>query len=171
MRGVVLRVIVLGFVFLSLGAPGRAQNQEHDWPEWRGRGRRGVWTETGILETFPDSGLKAAWRTPIRSGYAGPAVADGRVFVSDAYFPDPKRTRAVERALALDERTGEILWTHEWETDYAGISPKSCSGPTVASACHRPQGSSATCSRGRTAAWREARLRGYTPGLGPSGPA
>ena len=129
MRGVALRVIVLGFVLLSLGAPGRAQNQEHDWPEWRGRGRRGVWTETGILETFPDSGLKAAWRTPIRSGYAGPAVADGRVFVSDAYFPDPKRTRAVERALALDERTGEILWTHEWETDYAGLQLVYAIGP------------------------------------------
>ena len=42
-----------------------------DWPEWRGRGRLGVWTETGILDRFPEKGLQVLWRTPIRSGYAG----------------------------------------------------------------------------------------------------
>ena len=36
-----------------------------DWPEWRGKGRTGVWNETGILEKFPAGGLTAAWRTPI----------------------------------------------------------------------------------------------------------
>src|SRR5206468_2159552 len=24
-----------------------------DWPEWRGKGRAGVWNETGIADTFP----------------------------------------------------------------------------------------------------------------------
>ena len=129
MGHVARRAVVSGFVLLSLVASGRTQEPEHDWPEWRGRGRRGVWTETGILDTFPDDGLKAAWRTPIRNGYAGPAVAGGRVFVTDARFPDPKRTRAVERALALDERTGEIVWTHEWETDYAGLQLVYAIGP------------------------------------------
>ena len=50
-----------------------------DWPEFRGEGRRGVWTETGILEKFPEGGLTVRWRTPINLGYSGPAVADGRV--------------------------------------------------------------------------------------------
>ncbi len=27
-----------------------------DWPEFRGRGRLGVWTETGIVDTFPKEG-------------------------------------------------------------------------------------------------------------------
>src|SRR5215510_8040979 len=54
-----------------------------DWPEWRGRGRLGVWTDSGILDRFSDRGLEIVWRTPIRSGYAGPAVSGGRVFVSD----------------------------------------------------------------------------------------
>jgi len=27
-----------------------------DWPEWRGRGRLGVWSETGILAAFPTTG-------------------------------------------------------------------------------------------------------------------
>ena len=80
-----------------------------DWPEFRGKGRVGVWTETGILDTFPKEGLKVFWRTPVRGGYAGPAVADGRVFVVD--YLETKRPRGIERALALDEKTGKILWT------------------------------------------------------------
>src|SRR5262245_6280939 len=54
-----------------------------DWPEWRGRGRLGVWTEPGILDRFPARGLEIVWRAPIRSGFAGPAVTGGRVFVTD----------------------------------------------------------------------------------------
>ena len=88
-----------------------------DWPEWRGAGRAGVLHETGLVETFPEGGLPVAWRTPIHGGYAGPAVAAGRVFVTDARRPDPRSTAVVERAVALDEETGEVLWTREWETD------------------------------------------------------
>jgi outer membrane protein assembly factor BamB len=106
--------IVLAFVALGVGVL-RAE----DWPEIGGKGRLNVWNETGILETFPEGGLKVLWRTPIKAGYTGPAVADGRVFVTD--FTESKRPRGTERALALDEKTGKILWTHEWESDYRGI--------------------------------------------------
>ena len=93
--------------------------QAEDWPEFRGAGRLGEWREAGLLATFPAEGLKARWRTPIRAGYAGPSVADGRVFITDWMPTDG--LRGTERALALDEATGEILWTVEWEADYAGI--------------------------------------------------
>lgn len=89
-----------------------------DWPEWRGAGRLGVWNETGILDTFPADGLKVRWRTPIHAGYAGPSVAAGRVFVVDSRRT--RANRAVERALAIDEQTGAVLWTQEWPTDYTG---------------------------------------------------
>ena len=72
-----------------------------DWPEFRGKGRLGVWHETGLLEEFPADGLEALWRTPIKAGFAGPAVADGRVFVTD--FEATHGMRGTERALALDE--------------------------------------------------------------------
>ena len=85
-----------------------------DWPEWRGAGRLGVWTETGILDRFPDGGLGFSWRVPIRSGFAGPAVADGRVFVLDYMETPGSRTMdGAERLVCLDEETGETLWTHE----------------------------------------------------------
>jgi len=115
-----------------------------DWPEWRGRGRRGEYTESGILETFPAGGLKVKWRTPIHAGYTGPAVAGGRVFVTDFRMvmpgegppapPEMSMRRAtgligVERALAVDETTGKILWTREWDADYTGTMQSYAIGP------------------------------------------
>ena len=35
----------------------------------------------------------------------------------------------MERALALDENTGKILWTREWETDYSGLQLIYAIGP------------------------------------------
>ena len=90
-----------------------------DWPEWRGEGRLGVWTEDGILDKFPADGLKALWRQPIARGYAGPAVARGKVFVTE--FEPTSGSKGVERALCLDEQTGERLWRKEWSVDYAGL--------------------------------------------------
>ena len=90
-----------------------------DWPEWRGKGRGGVWKDTGILVKFPTNGLKAAWRTPIGGGYTGPAVADGRVYVTD--YRSTQGRKGIERALCLDERTGEVLWSHSWDVDYAAL--------------------------------------------------
>ena len=89
-----------------------------DWPEFRGEGRRGVWTETGILEKFPEGGLTVRWRTPVKEGYSSPVVADGRIFLTD--FARVRGVTGPERALALDEKTGEVLWTVEWEATYAG---------------------------------------------------
>ena len=100
-----------------------------DWPQWRGAERLGVWTETGIVEELPDE-LLVRWRTPIRSGYSGPAVADGRVFITDwQEDPNSRTLDGTERAVALDEETGEVLWTHEWQTSYRMLSVAYAIGP------------------------------------------
>jgi outer membrane protein assembly factor BamB len=100
---------------LSLAAP-----LAKDWPEFRGEGRIGVWTEDGILETFPEEGLAVRWRTPIHHGFSGPSVADGRIFITD--FERARGLDGTERILCLDEETGEILWTHSWEVSYLGVA-------------------------------------------------
>ncbi len=114
-----------GFLLLSIAllSPALAE----DWPEWRGKGRTGVWTESGILEKFPAAGLTAAWRTPVRRGFAGPAVAAGHVFVTD--FVRTSGMKGTERALGLDEKTGKVLWTREWEANYTGMMDTYASGP------------------------------------------
>jgi len=108
------RVLVSLAVTVALVAPVVA----NDWPQWRGADRLAVWDETGIVERLPDE-LKVVWRTPIGGGYSGPVVADGRVFVSDwAEDPESRTLDGTERAIALDEQTGEVLWTYEWQTSY-----------------------------------------------------
>ena len=117
----------LGLALVCLGAVARLAAD--DWPEWRGKGRTGVWTETGIVNRLPAGGLTAVWRTPINAGYAGPAVARGRVFVTDAQPAGAKRNQMIERAVALDERSGAVLWTHDWSTNYSGLQLVYAIGP------------------------------------------
>ncbi|MEO8498284.1 MAG: PQQ-binding-like beta-propeller repeat protein [Planctomycetota bacterium] len=98
-----------------------------DWPQWMGPNRDNVWAESGILERFPDGGPQVLWRTPIAGGYSGPAVADGRVFITDYVTSDDvkvanferKDFTGVERVVCLDEKSGEILWQHETPVKYS----------------------------------------------------
>lgn len=87
-----------------------------DWPQWRGPNRDGVWSEDGILESFPRDGLHVRWRARVGGGYSGPAVARGRVFLTDRRLrPD------VERVLCFDEETGRPLWVHSYPCDYENM--------------------------------------------------
>jgi outer membrane protein assembly factor BamB len=102
-----------------------------DWPQWLGTKRDGIWRETGILSKFPADGPKVLWRKPIGSGYTGPSVANGRVYVMDRFppmgldgkaLPEHKGKPLFERVLCLDEKSGETLWKHEYECDYKGLA-------------------------------------------------
>lgn len=110
---------VVAVISAAIGVFQAIELRAEDWPEFRGAGRLGVWNETGIVDTFPADGLKVRWRVPIKAGYAGPSVADGRVFVTD--WEPTQGMKGIERAVALDEATGRVLWTTEWDADYAGI--------------------------------------------------
>ena len=98
-----------------------------DWPQWRGAERGGVWHEDGIIERFPEDGLRFVWRVPIGPGYGGPAVAGGRVFATD--FERLPGNRGRERLLVLDETSGKVLWDHAWKTGLAGLMPAYANGP------------------------------------------
>ncbi len=110
---------------LWLWLPGAAVRAA-DWPQWMGPNRDHVWRETGILETFPAGGPKVLWRAPVAGGYAGPAVAGGRVVVTD-FVPagdlpgdnfERKHARGTERVLCLDAATGKELWKHGYPVEY-----------------------------------------------------
>lgn len=113
---------------LILLAPGLALAA--DWTQWAGNDRRCNWNETGILDKFPEAGLKPTWSVPIGSGYSGPVVSNGRVFVTDYRAkPETETLEALERVICLDELTGKILWTHEWETHYRRQLGSYATGP------------------------------------------
>src|SRR5947208_3000561 len=78
------RLLLAAAALTVAGSTGRAD----DWPQWMGPNRDAVWTETGILDTFPAGGPKELWRVAIGGGYAGPAVAGGKVYVADKKLKD-----------------------------------------------------------------------------------
>ena len=88
-----------------------------DWPQWRGVNRDGVLHETGLLTSFPKSELTADWSVKLGSGYSGPTVADGHVYVTDR-DPDLKESRA-ERVFCFDAANGNLIWEHKYETEYS----------------------------------------------------
>jgi len=114
--------LMIGCAILSA-----TQTHADDWPSWRGADRLGIWHETGILDEFSEDGLEYAWRVPIKLGYGGPAVADGRVFVTDFWYE--KGNDGVERLNCLDEETGEILWRREWNVNTRKLSRVYANGP------------------------------------------
>jgi len=86
-----------------------------DWPQWRGPNRDGVWSESGILESFPADGLQARWRRPVGYGWSSPVVSQGKVFVTDVQL---ETHPARERVHCFDEATGQDIWTHAYEATY-----------------------------------------------------
>src|SRR5436305_14462954 len=119
------RWYVIAIFILVTGPAARAD----DWPQWLGPQRDGVWRETGIVKTIPKGGLPVVWSKPVADGYAGPAVANGRVYVTDwVRNKDAKppasafarsKTAGTERVHCLDEKTGDEVWTHKYDCPYA----------------------------------------------------
>jgi outer membrane protein assembly factor BamB len=131
---------LFGVLFvLTATIPCRAE----DWPQWMGTKRDAVWRETGIIEKFPEKGLKILWRQPIHGGYAGPAVANGRVYVTD--FVTDTDTQKVsspndrpeiagdERLVCLDAKSGNEIWTQKHACKYSISYP---AGPRCTPTVH-----------------------------------
>jgi len=106
-----------------------------DWPQWLGPNRDSVWREDGVVDQFPEQGLPVKWRKPVALGYSGPAVAGGRVFVTDYVQGSGGITNiaakrdaleGTERVLCLSADTGDTLWEHEYDRAYKISYP---SGP------------------------------------------
>jgi outer membrane protein assembly factor BamB len=88
-----------------------------DWPQWRGPNRDGVWRESGIVESFATNRISPKWRVEIGSGYCGPTIANGRVYVMDL-VTQPEHT---ERIHCFEEKTGQQLWSLAYECPYGRI--------------------------------------------------
>ena len=109
-------VVVVGML-LALAAGGLRAGRGHEWPQWRGPNRDGVWSESGLIERFAAPQIPVKWRVPVGSGYCGPTVAGGRVYVMDKIEGPPTQ----ERIHCFDAETGRPLWQHAYECSYAGI--------------------------------------------------
>jgi outer membrane protein assembly factor BamB len=119
-----MRRATTALCFVLLSAP---VVRGDDWPQWLGPKRDSVWRETGIIDQFPEGGPKVKWRVPVAGGFAGPAVADGRVFVMDFVPSEGKnanspvarsKVKGKERVLCFAVADGKPLWKHEYDCSY-----------------------------------------------------
>ena len=116
---IVLSTVVVAMIPCPLAAD--------DWPQWMGPHRDAVWRETGIVDQFPSEGLPVKWRAEVAGGYSGPAVANGKVYLTDFVRLDGElsnnpngrdQLQGQERILCFDAETGDRLWEHEYSRTY-----------------------------------------------------
>jgi len=85
--------------------------------QWRGADRRGVYQETGLLQTWPEIGPELLWEfAETGNGYSSPVITSDRIFVTG-------ETDTITSLYALDQ-SGNLIWRipvgKEWTINYPG---------------------------------------------------
>ncbi len=80
-----------------------------DWPYWRGPDKNGIAPDTGINKDWQARPPEVLWQVEMHDdGYAGPSVADGKVFIIDHHGSE-------DVVRAIDLETGEDVWQTSYE--------------------------------------------------------
>ena len=108
--------IIITFTGLAAAYGCHAQGGQ-DWPDWRGEGRNGVWEENNVIDFFPGPEVALKWRVPLGSGYSGPTLWQGRLYVMDRVTSPEEQ----ERIHCFESETGKELWTFAYPCRYEGI--------------------------------------------------
>jgi outer membrane protein assembly factor BamB len=85
--------------------------------EWRGPGRTGIYNETGLLKSWPESGPKLLWETTgMGDGYSSVTVTDNTIYVTGR-----KDKSDILIALTLDgKKKWETIYGEAWTTNHTG---------------------------------------------------
>ncbi|QJW94214.1 outer membrane protein assembly factor BamB family protein [Frigoriglobus tundricola] len=116
-RALLTSAIVL---FLALTAAGG------DWPQWRGPSRDGHAVAARLPANWPDAAPAPAWKAKIGEGYAGAAVAGGKVF---ALARDD--AQGTECASCFDLVSGKRLWDVRYAAGFKAPDPTAGRGPNA----------------------------------------
>lgn len=82
-----------------------------DWPQILGPTRDGVYKGAPLAATWPAAGPKVLWRKQVGEGFAGPAVAGGRLILHH-------RIGREEIVDSIDPKTGAAQWRYSYATTY-----------------------------------------------------
>ena len=79
-----------------------------DWPCFMGPNHNGISSETGLNKNWAAKPPATLWQVPLSDkGFAGPAVADGKVFIVD-------HDGAQDVVRALDFENGKEVWAYRY---------------------------------------------------------
>jgi outer membrane protein assembly factor BamB len=82
-----------------------------DWPGFLGPHRNGKSPQHGLPKEFPTGGPPLVWKLDVGTGYAAPAISDGKLF----HFA---RVGDSARLSCLNAETGAVVWECEHPTDF-----------------------------------------------------
>ncbi len=105
------RRLMLGTAFAVIVAAAGTHVAAQDWPQFLGPGRDGRYTGPPLAESWPGGGPTRLWSRRVGAGFAGPAVAGGRVILFH-------RLGGREVVEALDAATGDPVWRYDYPTSY-----------------------------------------------------
>src|SRR5215813_7386564 len=103
-------IVFLAVAVLSSSARPAEPGGEHWWPQFRGPNSSGL--GTGKPPVHFDPGRNVQWKTAVGSGLSSPIIWADRVFLTE--FDQASQKLAT---LALDRRTGNILWRRAVEVE------------------------------------------------------
>lgn len=98
---------ILLVILLAPGAPALAT----DWPQFLGPTRNGVYAGNDVAAAWPAAGPKVLWQTDVGTGWAGPAVAGGKLILFH-------RLADKEVVECLEAASGKKLWNADYDTAY-----------------------------------------------------
>ncbi|MBW6536892.1 MAG: PQQ-binding-like beta-propeller repeat protein [Mariniphaga sp.] len=109
------RIYFLFLVFYILASG--CSRPENDFSEWRGPNRQGIYYETGLLNSWPETGPELLWSVEgLGAGHSSVGIGHNRIFVNG--MPD---TLGVLYSFDMD---GNLLWKKvygtEWHKNYTG---------------------------------------------------
>jgi outer membrane protein assembly factor BamB len=114
MKRLILKTLAIFFIsgLLSQNLFGQDGYPANDWPQWRGPDRSGTWFNGPRVDSLTSDLVTKVWDVPIGSGYNGPTLASGLVYVMDL-------KEGSERVLCLNARNGETEWIHSYPVAYS----------------------------------------------------
>jgi outer membrane protein assembly factor BamB len=121
--GEVAGSIIIMFLILT-GIPESAGADARNG--WRGPERNGVFSETGLLQSWPEEGPQLIWETTVAGlGYSSPVIAGDRLFITGL---NGSRDREVFIAFTLGgEKIYEVEYGSPWDASY----PEARTTPTI----------------------------------------
>ena len=108
--GVVIAGLLAPAVHLARSAESHKEGPE-SWPRWRGAQGDAHVKLDQLADPWPAATLRTTWQAELGAGWSSPAVAQGRVSVTDRVGDD-------ERVLAFDAESGRPLWTKSHAIDF-----------------------------------------------------
>ncbi|GHT29308.1 alcohol dehydrogenase [Bacteroidia bacterium] len=113
--------IVIATLFIFSCPAVKAQ----DWPQFLGPERNSTSAQKGILRSWPEKGPDVLWAVKANTGYGGPVVKDGKVYLLDR----DDEVGDIMRCFSLE--TGEELWKYGYDSPGTVPFPGSRSVPVV----------------------------------------